>query len=173
MLVVVALAAAPLAGGTTRSVQRDVTLEQSILREVNQLRASRGLRVLTVSRELQAAAAFQTKALLAQGVFDHGSDDGGAFSSRLRRYYPARDATSWSVGENLLWAPRGLTAPNAVRLWLNSPPHRKIMLDPTWREFGIGGFEADAAPGVYAESGAVVVVTLDFGARASSARALS
>jgi uncharacterized protein YkwD len=170
LVVVLALALAPLAGGTTRtSAQRASSLEQGILREVNRVRVSRGLRPLTVSPELQNAASFQTRALLAQGVFDHDTATSGAFSDRLRRFYPVRAARSWSVGENLLWSSAGIDASDAVKLWLESPPHRKILLDANWREFGIGAFTADGAPGVFASAGAVVVVTLDFGLRTTRA----
>ena len=37
----------------------------------------------------------------------------------------------------------------AVEMWLKSPPHRKNLLTPAWREIGIGGVHALAAPGVY------------------------
>ena len=172
VLVLAALAAAPLAGGATSATQRDARLEQGILKELNQLRAEHGLRALTPSRELQSAAAFQTRALLTQGLFDHDTAAGGTFTSRLRRFYPVRGARSWSVGENLLWSSPTLDAPEAIRLWLDSPPHRRNMLDPNWREVGIAGFDADSASGVYASAGAVVVVTVDFGARTGARAAV-
>jgi uncharacterized protein YkwD len=158
------------AGAGTASSQREPTLEQAILREVNQVRSARGLRTLTTSRGLRAAAAFQSHALIAQGVFDHDSSAGGAFGNRLRRFYPMGPSHVWTVGENLLWGQDGIDAGTAVKLWLASPPHRKIMLDPNWRDFGAGAVAAPSAPGVYASAGAVVVVTLDFGTRASNAR---
>ena len=171
LVVVLALAAAPLAtGGPKTSAQREQALEQGILREVNRLRAVRGLRSLTLSKGLQAAALFQSRALLTQGVFDHASPAGGAFDERLRRFYPVAGAHAWSIGENLLWSSEGIDAGAAVRLWLDSPSHRRIMLDPTWREFGIGAFGASSAPGVFASAGAVVVVTIDFGSRTPSSR---
>jgi len=155
--------------GTT-STQREPGLEQAILLQVNQIRSDRGLRPLSASRALHAAAAFQSKALLTQGVFDHDSSAGGAMGDRLRRFYPIGASRAWSVGENLLWGQDGIDAATAVKLWLESPAHRKIMLDPDWHEFGVGAVAAPSAPGVYASAGAVVVVTLDFGTRASSAR---
>lgn len=41
----------------------------------------------------------------------------------------------YSVGENL--ASGATTAAEAVRLWMDSPPHRAIILDPKWTEVGI------------------------------------
>jgi len=166
LLVVVALAAAPLASGTTRATaQREITLEQGILREANRVRASHGLRTLLPSRALQASAAYQSRILLQQGVFDHDTAVGGSFGDRLRRFYPVGTAHSWSVGENLLWSTDGISPAAAVQSWLTSPEHRKILLDPTWREVGVGAISTPAAGGVYASAGAVVVVTMDFGAR--------
>ncbi len=171
LLAVLAIATiVPAATGSTTPTQRESTLEQAILREVNRVRADRGLRPLVVSRGLQAAAAFQSRALLAQGMFDHDSGAGGTFGERLRRFYPVGNAHAWSVGENLLWGADGIDAATAVKLWLDSPAHRRIMLDPSWREVGVGALAAQSAPGVYASAGAVVVVTMDFGVRASSAR---
>jgi uncharacterized protein YkwD len=171
LIVVLACVAAPLAAGTPKaSGQRQTSLEQGILREVNRVRATHGLRALTLSRSLQAAASFHTRALLAQGVFEHDTAASGTFGSRLRRFYPASGARSWSVGENLLWSSAGISAEYAVKIWLDSPAHRRTMLEPQWQETGVGAFGAPSAPGVYEPAGAVVVVTMDFGARASAAR---
>jgi uncharacterized protein YkwD len=133
---------------------------------VNRVRSEHGLRQLTSSGGLRAAATFQSRALLNQGVFEHDSAQGGPFGDRLRRFYPVGSAPSWSVGENLLWSSLGIDAAGAVRLWLGSPSHRKIMLDPTWREFGLAAISAPSASGVYSVAdGPVVVVTMDFGVR--------
>jgi uncharacterized protein YkwD len=163
----VAAAAAP---ATVAPAQRETALEQGILREVNRVRSDRGLRPLLAARGLQAAAAFQSKALLTQGVFEHDSLAGGALGERLRRFYPVGSARSWSVGENLLWSVDGIDAGSAVKLWLDSPVHRKIMLDPTWREFGAGAVASPSAPGIFSSAGAVVVVTIDFGTRTGATR---
>ena len=171
LLTVLALVVAPLAAGTARaSSQRETGLEQGILREVNRVRSDHGLHPLALSRGLQASAAYQSRVLLAQGVFEHDSAAGGAFGDRLRRFYPIGDAPAWSVGENLLWGSDGIAATAAVKLWLDSPVHRRIMLDPTWREFGVGAVNAASAPGVYASAGAIVVVTIDFGSRTPVSR---
>jgi uncharacterized protein YkwD len=168
LIVVLACVAAPLAAGWPKSAaQRQTSLEQGILRDVNRVRVAHGLRPLTLSRPLQAAASFQTRTLLTQGVFDHDTTAGGTFAGRLRRFYPVAGARSWSVGENLLWSSAGISAESAVEVWLQSPVHRRTMLDPQWQETGVGAFGAASAPGVYGSAGPVVVVTMDFGARRS------
>ena len=35
-----------------------------------------------------------------------------------------------------------MDANEAIQVWLDSPPHRQNMLDPTWREVGIGSLHA-------------------------------
>jgi uncharacterized protein YkwD len=173
LLSVLTVVATATADATPASAQRETGLEQGIMREVNRVRSDHGLRPLVPARGLQAAAAFQSKALLVQGMFEHDSPAGGAFGDRLRRFYPIGPSRSWSVGENLLWSADGIDAPSAVKLWLDSPVHRKIMLDPAWREFGAGAVAAPSAPGIYASAGAVVVVTIDFGTRVGTTRAIA
>ncbi len=155
------------------STQRETSLEQGILRAVNRVRVAHGLHTLVLSRGLQAAATFQSRIMLEQGVFDHDSAAGGAFGDRMRRFYPVGSAHAWSVGENLLWGSDGIDPSVAVKSWLDSATHRRIMLDPTWRESGVGALSTPAAGGVYAAAGPVVVVTIDFGTRTSTSRAVA
>jgi uncharacterized protein YkwD len=49
-------------------------------------------------------------------------------------------------------------------MWLNSPPHRKILLTPRWREVGLSAVHTASAPGVY-RGLEVTVLTADFGTR--------
>ena len=52
----------------------------------------------------------------------------------------------FAVGENLA---AGLETPAEVmRVWMESPSHRRIILDPTWEEAGVG-VRAGGAHGVY------------------------
>ena len=64
----------------------------------------------------------------------------------------------------MVWQSPDLSAAEAIDIWLNSPPHRKNLLTPSWREVGIGSVRAPAAPGVY-EGLDVTIVTADFGVR--------
>ena len=172
VLLAVPVAVVPAAAATTTpkaAEQRDATLEQGILREVNRLRVGRGLRALTISAPLQAAAMFQSRDMLERGYFDHDQPGGASFGTRLRRFYPLSGGSAWLVGENLLWGTVGITPVSAVKLWLSSPPHRHNLFDPTWREVGVGAFDTTTPTGAFAESnGPVVVVTMDFGSRGGS-----
>jgi hypothetical protein len=98
------------------------------------------------------------------GYFAHDDFDGTPFWKRIQRLYPSSGFRRWSVGENLLWASPEITAAHAVQLWLRSGEHRKILLDPTWREVGLDAVHDSAAGGVF-HGRAVTIVTADFGVR--------
>jgi uncharacterized protein YkwD len=109
--------------------------------------------------------------MLQHGFFGHESRDGTSFSVRIRRHYSTRGWNSWSVGETLLANQGGeIDAAAVVESWLTSPPHRKVILSPAWRDTGIGVLFASPAPAVFGGTEAVVV-TADFGLREGRASA--
>lgn len=145
--------------------QRLASLESSVVREVNRVRAARGLTPLRQAPSLRTAARSHTKAMLDYGFFGHDSADGTAFSERIKRYYTSRGWHSWSVGEALLASPTRQTEASAiVTAWMESPPHREIILSPAWRDVGIGALYAPVAPRAFGDT-ETVAVTADFGAR--------
>ena len=70
----------------------------------------------------------------------------------------------WSAGENLLWSVPSLSAADAVRQWLDSPTHRRVLLLPAWRDVGVGTVHAVAAPGAYGGQD-VDLAAAEFGTR--------
>jgi uncharacterized protein YkwD len=138
--------------------------EFDIVRRMNAIRAARGRRPLRVSRQLSAAAAYHTNQMGLRGFFEHESANGADFWKRIERFYPSRQARSWSVGENILWGSPEISAAEAVLEWMQSPPHRANILSRDWREVGLGAAHFDSAPGEY-RGGPVTIVTADFGAR--------
>jgi uncharacterized protein YkwD len=147
-----------------RSLTAVNTLEAQVLVELNAVRRKHGLVPLKVSKPLGVAADAHSKAMGAHGFFDHDSRDGTEFWQRVRRYYGPAGFRSWSVGENLLWSSGSLDAKSAVRMWMNSPGHRKNILTARWREIGLGAVAVRSAPGVYGGRD-VVIITTDFGFR--------
>jgi uncharacterized protein YkwD len=168
-IVLCAVLAAGLAITTSDSTasgqrtQRDSTLERALVSEVNAVRARHGLRPLSTSAQLSAAAFAHTQSMAATGLFQHDSADGSPFHVRVRRFYATR-GSSWSVGENLAYGGAPLAAKRAVQLWLDSPAHRRNLLSPTWRDIGMGAAVARRAPGAF-RGATVVIVTADFGRR--------
>jgi uncharacterized protein YkwD len=139
-------------------------LERQVVLALNQQRVRRGLAPLRVNRRLSVAARGHSLSMAEHGYFAHESYDGAAFWVRIKAAYPALPGRSWAAGENLAWASPELTASETVDMWLKSPQHRQNMLAPRWREIGIGGVRAVAAPGVY-EGLDATIVTADFGVR--------
>jgi uncharacterized protein YkwD len=169
ILVAVALAcalAAPAsaADASARRATSADALEHAVLGEVNALRARYRLAPLRLNRQLTAAADAHSAAMARGGFFAHESSDGSAFWKRVKRFYGNRGFGHWSVGENLLWSSPSVDAAGALRMWLDSPPHRKNLLNPAWREIGLSALHVGSAPGVY-KGLEVTIVTADFGIR--------
>ena len=147
------------------TTQRLTALESAVVREVNRVRTTQGLKPLRAAPSLRSAARGHTKSMLDLGFFGHDSVDGTAFSERIKRYYTSRGWRSWTVGEALLASQsRQTEATTIVAAWMESPPHREIVLSPAWRDVGIGALYAPVAPRAFG-SGEAVAVTADFGAR--------
>jgi uncharacterized protein YkwD len=160
------LVSSPVAAPSSPTkVERRAALEAAVVHEMNRVRAQRGLRLLRPAPSLRSAARSHSEAMLALGFFSHDSADGTAFNERIKRYYTSRGFTRWSVGEALMASQgRVADAQEIVAAWLESPPHRAIVLSATWRDAGIGVLYAPAAPATFGGAEAVVV-TADFGLR--------
>lgn len=139
-------------------------LEQQVVVVVNQQRVRHGLVPLRMNRRLSVAARGHSLSMAEHGYFAHEGYDGSAFWVRIKAAYPVLPGRLWAAGENLAWASPELSAAEAVDMWLKSPQHRQNLLAPRWREVGIGGVRAVAAPGVYDGLDATIV-TADFGVR--------
>ena len=163
---VAVLAMAPTATPQSAAkVERRTALESAVVRALNQVRAEAGLKPVKMSSSLRSAARGHSVSMLELGFFGHESADGTAFSERIRRHYTNRGWRMWSVGEARLASPGATADPAAiVEAWLESPPHRAIILSPSWRDAGIGALYAPDAPREFGGS-ATIVVTADFGLR--------
>jgi uncharacterized protein YkwD len=168
---VAAAFAAAAAVGTSAApaarVHRSVgftTLERGVLADVNAVRRSHGLVALTISAGLTAAATQHSTEMAQRGYFAHESADGSPFDKRVGRYFPIGSSHYWSVGENLVWAAPDLSATRALDLWMHSAPHRKNLLNASWRQIGISAVHVAVAPGTYG-GGPATIITADFGVR--------
>jgi|SRR5947209_207284 len=161
LAVVVAALAAASGAGAGSSV---TPLDRAVLAQLNTFRAAHGLHTLRLSRPLDAAAAQHSHEMVARGYFAHNSADGTSFSTRIARYYRPAGARYYSTGENLLWASPSISPAAALRMWIASPPHRRNLLDPHWRQIGVSAVHVTSAPGVYGNR-PVTVMTTDFGVR--------
>lgn len=123
--------------------------ERSLLGAVNDVRAASNLRPLQVDAKLLATARSHSTTMIQQDVFTHGS-----FAERLAR----SGARGPAFGENLAWGTgTNAGARNIVRMWMQSPGHRAILLRPGWTRIGIG-----ARVGNFLGYPAATVITADF-----------
>jgi uncharacterized protein YkwD len=108
--------------------------ERKVIRIVNRIRTRHGLRRLRPNRRLAVAASTHTGDMLRRVFLSHASSDGTDMSSRVRRY----TGTKRWIGENIVALSGRATARKVVRMWMNSPPHRAVLLSPSGRRIGIG-----------------------------------
>jgi uncharacterized protein YkwD len=170
------LVAAALVAGTADARPRDdrvpassrisgvPALQDQLLNAINDLRRSKDLAELTLNPALSLAARGHSQSMAMHGYFTHEGWNGSSFWARIKPKYRPQLGNEWSVGENMVWASPELSADYALQIWLDSPPHRKILLTPAWREVGLGAVRAFAAPGVY-KGLDVTILTADFGVR--------
>ena len=165
-VVLFCLLAVPLAdcSSSRARVTSRSALDSQVLREVNQVRAQHGLKPLVRSSALARAAASHSRSMATGGYFAHESSDGSVFWQRIKLFYAASGHSYWAVGENLVWASPNLTAKQAVKMWMNSAPHRANLLSGKWREIGLSAVYSSDAPGDY-QNRAATIVTADFGVR--------
>jgi uncharacterized protein YkwD len=113
--------------------------------------------------QLAAAAAEHSSSMNQENYFSHDSSSDGDPVSRITSTGYMSHATSWGVGENLVWGNGSLATPQqAVASWMNSPEHRTIMLSRSFREVGIGFVVGSPTGG---DEGNSAIYTADFGFR--------
>ncbi len=163
-----ASAAAPCANAEIiPSTSNVAAVKKATLCLLNAERTSRGLPRLSSNRQLDNAANGFSASMVRQGFFDHVSPSGSTLDSRVRggTSYLRGRVTSWSLGENIAWGAGRLATPKQImRSWMNSPGHRRNILDRRFRHVGIG--IAIGAPAVIGTRPAATYTT-DFGSRAT------
>jgi uncharacterized protein YkwD len=129
--------------------------ERAVIRELNDVRAQHGLPHLQPSRALGRAADQHSRDMLRSDFFDHASSDGTSFDRRVRRHADAR-----RVGETIAaLSRRHGGAGEVVRMWMESPPHRAILLSRGFRRIGIARRWGSLG------TSQMAVVTADFASR--------
>lgn len=158
--VLACISAAPAAA----ALQRQAALEAAVVERVNAVRAQRGLRRVEVSAPLRAAAVEKSAAMVRTGYFGHTPPGGTPFWRAIARRYPTAGYRTWTVGQDLLWTAPELDAATIVRRWLGTPTHRKVLLNASYREVGVGVVRGPGAGSLFAGR-AVTLVTLNMGVR--------
>ena len=145
----------------------DPTLEGAVVREMNRVRAARGLGPLRAAPRPQIGCA-RSLAGDARRTISSATTrrDGTAFSERdqealheRRLCAVVRRRGAHGQPGVAAWTPR-----RSSTAWLDSPSHRAIILSATWHDTGIGVLYASSAPATFGGTEAIVV-TADFGLR--------
>lgn len=158
--------AADCAGADDSPAQSTLTeARETTLCLLNEERMSRGLKPLREQTQLRGVAQSYAKLMDDENFFDHVSPGGSTMVDRLKRQTSYLRSGTWKVGENLAWGAGGAETPRKiVRAWMQSPGHRRNILDGRFRDIGIGIVTGAPVEGVTAASGAATYVN-EFGTR--------
>jgi uncharacterized protein YkwD len=153
LLPLLALLLAFPAGASARSgASYRSSTERSVFKLLNDVRRAHNLPPLAFSAALRAAAREHSSDMLARQYFEHDSPD-EAFDARNRRHLKSN-----MVGENIAWGTGSYATPaGIVKLWMNSPGHRRIILMRSLKRVGLG-----VAIGKFDGSPQAAMATADF-----------
>lgn len=133
---------------------------------INRERLAHRERPLRANARLHRAAQLHTDSMAAHDYFEHvgaGGPGGGTPLSRMRAVgYISSSRVGYEIGENIAWGTLELATPQAiVAAWMRSPAHRANILDPNYRETGIG--VSPRPPAALAQGQPGAIYTQDFG----------
>jgi len=110
-------------------------LEKQVIAEANRQRALHGVPELKWDDAVADQARSHSINMMQRGFFSHIDPERGALAARLDGA-----GIGWTrCGENI-YQEKGLDDPvqSAVEGWMNSPQHRKNLLDPLFTLSGVG-----------------------------------
>jgi len=126
-----ATATSPTANSASTSPTID-PLIQEVVTLTNSYRAEHGLQPLALNLNLSESAQTHSQDMALSDFFSHTGSNGSRVSNRTE----LAGYESSYVGENI--AAGYITAEEVVRGWMNSPGHRENILNPNYKEIGIG-----------------------------------
>lgn len=109
------------------------TRERAVIHRVNAVRADHGLAPLSFGGRLSRAADRHARRQLRARVLGHQVGGEAPLATRL-----ARAARVQPIGEVVYFSGRGARSAAIVRAWMDSPPHRAVLLHPDFGRAGIG-----------------------------------
>lgn len=169
-LALLAVSLAPAAGAVP-VVTAKPTLERNVVARINAVRKSHGLRPLRAVPRLADAADRHAASMGRSSYFRHDLftptrvRTWTPFGTWIRWFWPGPGYGSWSVGENLAWGAPDITARRTVVNWMRSPGHRANILNPRWRNVGLGAVHVRRPVGYFGAWDDVTIVVAEFGRR--------
>jgi uncharacterized protein YkwD len=128
--------------------------DENVFKQLNQERTARGLQALKENNDLTNAARLKSKDMVNRDYFEHY-----AFGLAPWDFMSISGYDYLYAGENL--AMDFATSEGMVKAWMNSPAHKENILNPDFKEIGIG-----VVKGAYTEKNLThesTVVTTMFG----------
>jgi len=123
------------APGAGRLLREITDLEHDCFVAVNRERVTRGLGALEESDDILEVARDYSRRMAEEGFFAHQDPEGRTVRERVREA-----GLSWHVlGENLAFS-QGYVNPVAASVsgWMESPTHRKNILEPDFKQGAVG-----------------------------------
>ncbi|HEX4109515.1 MAG TPA: CAP domain-containing protein, partial [Solirubrobacteraceae bacterium] len=117
-----------------------VAVETATLCLIDQQREQAGLYPLAANLDLEVSSSDYSEQMVSQDFFSHVPPDGETLLSRLTAAgYVSSSADAYVIGENIAWGATSSSTPaETVANWMASSEHRSNILDPTYRDTGIG-----------------------------------
>jgi uncharacterized protein YkwD len=138
-------------------------IRAAVLCLINRQRIAHGERPLRPNARLRRAAQRHTMSMAEGDYFEHVGPRGQTPLARMRSVgYISSSHAGYEVGENIAWGTSWLATPRAiVAAWMRSPAHRANILDPRYRDTGIGA--SPRLPSSFAHGQPGGIYTQDFG----------
>jgi uncharacterized protein YkwD len=124
--------------GSSSTTATPAVLERAFTCLLAYARHRAGMRpAVRTNRRLADTAALKVKAILHCQEFDHNAC-GTPWARLFRRTGYLRGHMSYRIGETIAYASDWAVTPRGIlRVWLESPAHRRNLLDPRWRDVGV------------------------------------
>jgi uncharacterized protein YkwD len=119
---------------TEKDISVDAVSEEILLAKVNQERSRAGVSNLVPDEDLRYLAREYSRDMFLRKYFSHINPEGENVGDRMKN----RGLSYQVVGENLAYAPDVDTAHIGL---MNSPGHKRNILDPSFRKIGIGAID--------------------------------
>jgi uncharacterized protein YkwD len=158
-------AATPCPGANLRPTAANSTaVDAATACLINDVRAAYRLRPLHVNRYLQGVATGQVSEMVRWNYFADVRPTGQTPGRLIASSRYAVRADGLSTGQNIGWATGAYTTPaNMVATWMNSPPHRAVILAGEFHDVGVG--VAPTLPSVLQHGRLGAIYAVEFGAR--------
>jgi uncharacterized protein YkwD len=158
-------ASTPCPGANLRpTAANSAAVDVAIACLINGVRAAYRLRPLHVNRYLQGIAAGQVTGMVRWNYFADVRPSGQTPGKLIASSHYAVRAASLFTGQNIGWATGAYSTPaSMVATWMDSPPHRAVILAGDFHDVGVG--VAATLPSVLQRGRLGAIYAVEFGAR--------